>query len=997
MSLKCAFCLGKGITLWRATNYFPIIIPSMKLTLMPLLIAVCLTTIQLNAQSPGSCDTNYVTLENTDAAPSFVLPLTEGKVLTGGSFTNYGNSGHAGLVRLNANGTVDLSYTVPAPKAIQPPILNGNTVLFAGSTNAGSILAAVVRPDGRTVIQGIFTHLGMEPIPSKVALINDDGSLAPFSTSLELPGRASLLQGPGNSVYFGGSWNLVDTVRPVIQRLNADGSNDPTFVSPTPGSLGYAAGSIRALIRGPGDTIYAVVNSTAQEVFRLTASGALDPSFGDGGRALGTLSTIRFASNPSGQLLLGGNGAYRGQTLSSSLTRLTLGGAIDLSFVAPPGVSLSGDLDVQADNKVVGLSASGAVAARFNENGSRDSGYVDPGKVPVSLPVFIGFDVAIAPDGSAFAAALFYNAQFKTFNGIIHILGDPNTPPAIATQPLAQTNTLGARTRFSIAAQGASPLRYQWFRGNTPIDGANTTDLILPHTTSNDDADFHCLVSNGLGTTPSAVVHLTLLNPVPGTVYRETDVPAGPDGEVRDLIFDVSGGLLATGQFFQWNNTNRNNLARLVPGTDELDPAFGSTALDGGGLHLVSLPAGKVLGIGYRAINYNGKTHEDVFRFNANASVDLTFNPDGVGKVSGLYSSTARPVVGPDGKVVLFGQSWNGEVLSSPSQGTYFRLNENGTRDLSFALRGSSYSGASGAIAALPNGQYLVSASTNANAFSANGVLLLNTDGTVDPTFFIGSPHPLGTTVNDILVQPDGRILLGGTFSVRSLPGGGSLVVGVARLLSDGHLDRSFNAVPRLSQSPDFSFGDVRRLSLQADGRIVAIGRPLNGTFPRGNLVRYWPSGALDPEFQVATNSNSNNNALYAVAVRADNAIFVGGNFTEFSRFSRKYFVHLNGGPLSPTPPVPTILSQTERIVAKVGTNVTFTVVPSGNGPFQFQWRHNESPGSTNFVDLVGSTNSTLTIQNLRLTPQSDAGLYQCGVVNPGGAVYSGSSYSEIM
>ena len=576
----------------------------MRLTSLILLLAVCLTACQLNAQSPGSRDTNFVTLEGTDAAPSFVIPLAGGKVLTGGGFTNYGKSGHAGLVRLNSNGTVDAGFTLPAPRGIQPPIFVGNNMVFAGSTNAGTVSAAVVRADGRTVIQGAFTHLGAEPIPSKVALINDDGTLAPFAPSLELPGRASLLQGPGNSVYFGGSWNLVDTLRPVIQRLNADGSNDPAFVGPTPGALGYAAGSIRALLRGPGDTIYAVVNSTAQEVFRLTSSGALDTSFGDGGRALGTLSTIRFASTPAGQLVLSGNGAYRGQTLSASLTRLTLGGSIDLSFVPPPGVSLSGDVDVQADNKVVGLSVGAAVAARFNENGSRDTGYADPGKVPDSLPVFIGFDVAVAPDGSAFAAALFYNAAFTSFNGIIHILGDPNTPPAIATQPLAQTNTLGARTRFSIAAQGASPLSFQWFRGNTPINGATASDLILPITTSADDADFHCVVSNGLGATPTADVHLTLLDPAPGSVYRETDVPAGPDNEVHDLVLDASGGLLATGQFFQWNNTNRYNLARLLPGTDELDPAFTSTVLDGGGLHLVPLPAGKVLGIGYRGISY---------------------------------------------------------------------------------------------------------------------------------------------------------------------------------------------------------------------------------------------------------------------------------------------------------------------------------------------------------------------------------------------------------
>ncbi|MEI6358651.1 MAG: hypothetical protein WCP53_16355, partial [Verrucomicrobiota bacterium] len=243
--------------------------------------------------------------------------------------------------------------------------------------------------------------------------------------------------------------------------------------------------------------------------------------------------------------------------------------------------------------------------------------------------------------------------------------------------------------------------------------------------------------------------------------------------------------------------------------------------------------------------------------------------------------------------------------------------------------------------------------------------------------------------MNDIVVQPDGRILLGGTFNVRNNPDGSQLVLGVVRLLADGRPDPSFNGVPQLSQSPSFNAGDVRRIALQADGRIVALARPLNGIFPHDNLVRFWPSGALDPEFQVATNANRNSSGvLFALAARSDNALFVGGNFTEFSGFPRKSFVRLNGGPLRPTPSAPTIASQTARVVAKAGTTVTFTVVPGGAGPFQFQWRRNTGPGSTNFIDLIGETNASLTLSNVRYLP-TDSGVFQCGVVNPGGSVYS--------
>ena len=69
----------------------------------------------------------------------------------------------------------------------------------------------------------------------------------------------------------------------------------------------------------------------------------------------------------------------------------------------------------------------------------------------------------------------------------------------------------------------------------TPIPGATGAELTLPVTTAADDADFRCVVSNSRGSAPSAAVHLTLLEPIPGSVYRETDLPAGPDDEVEVL------------------------------------------------------------------------------------------------------------------------------------------------------------------------------------------------------------------------------------------------------------------------------------------------------------------------------------------------------------------------------------------------------------------------------------------------------------------------------
>ena len=394
----------------------------MKLFRVVFLAAILLLAERLQAQSPGTLDTNYVTLANTDVLPQAVIALADGRIYAGGNFTNYGGVGRSGLVRLNASGTLDTSFSLPAPLKT-----------IAGVTHPDGVLALVVRADGRIVIIGAFTHLGAQKLPvDQIALINPDGTVADFAPELYKGAPGVLLNGPGNTVYIGVSRNVVDADKPIFQRLNADGSNDASFAAPSVASLhqDFNVGVVRALLHGPGDTIYAVIGSLNLEVIRLTSTGALDATFADGGRAtLGTAGQQLYSTTLSGQLLLSGLGhSYRGQTLPYSLTRITLGGAIDASFVPPAGLTVSGAAVVQTDNKllvvIVSVTGGTSVLTRLNENGSRDSSYVDPGKVPVNQLAFVTGRLVVAPDGSAFVSAFGFNAQFQQVVGIYHIFGD---------------------------------------------------------------------------------------------------------------------------------------------------------------------------------------------------------------------------------------------------------------------------------------------------------------------------------------------------------------------------------------------------------------------------------------------------------------------------------------------------------------------------------------------------------------------------------------------
>jgi hypothetical protein len=77
--------------------------------------------------------------------------------------------------------------------------------------------------------------------------------------------------------------------------------------------------------------------------------------------------------------------------------------------------------------------------------------------------------------------------------------------------------------------------------------------------------------------------------------------------------------------------------------------------------------------------------------------------------------------------------------------------------------------------------------SQSASTVTANRIVRLNSNGTIDNTFNIGSGF--NNNVNSISVQPDGKILVGGNFGTYN----DVTVNRFARLITDGTLDTTFN------------------------------------------------------------------------------------------------------------------------------------------------------------------------------------------------------------
>jgi uncharacterized delta-60 repeat protein len=137
--------------------------------------------------------------------------------------------------------------------------------------------------------------------------------------------------------------------------------------------------------------------------------------------------------------------------------------------------------------------------------------------------------------------------------------------------------------------------------------------------------------------------------------------------------------------------------------------------------------------------------------------------------------------------------------------------------------------------------------------------------------------------VRVVVVQPDGKILIGGDFTTLS-PNGGVAVTRnhIARLNPDGTLDTAFN--------PNAN-GSAHSIAVQADGKIL-VGGFFNsiGGQTRNCIAR------LDVTTGLADSFNPNaNNGVRSIAVQADGKILAGGDFTSIGGQTRNRIARLDG------------------------------------------------------------------------------------------------------
>jgi uncharacterized delta-60 repeat protein len=232
----------------------------------------------------------------------------------------------------------------------------------------------------------------------------------------------------------------------------------------------------------------------------------------------------------------------------------------------------------------------------------------------------------------------------------------------------------------------------------------------------------------------------------------------------------------------------------------------------------------------------------------------------------------------------------------------------------------------------LPGGSFISFAPNGGATVTRNNIARLEADGSLDQTVDLSI---VGNVVYAIAVQPDGKILIGGSFTT---------VLGVARnniarLNTDGTLDTVFN--------PN-SNGEVYSIAVQADGKILA-----GGIFSSIGGQSRFCIAALDGTTGSVLDWDPGSDGVVWSLSAYENTVYAGGGFARMGAVPAAGLAAINAA----DPPVAAVpgarqeqsfvLAQNFPNPARLSTSIRFTLaeaVPVSLEVFDLQGRRVAAP-----------------------------------------------------
>ncbi|MCG3167453.1 MAG: hypothetical protein POELPBGB_03245 [Bacteroidia bacterium] len=737
------------------------------------------------------------------------------------------------------------------PGEIDLTFNSGDTGFGNGDGFSSPVHALLYLPNGKTLVGGKFGSFNSE-VKRGLTCLNSDGTID-NTFNVEAGFVYSLVLQPDGKILAAGmftSFNGED--RNCIVRLNSDGSLDNTFNTGVGFDINYENEVFAIALQPDGKIVLAgdffSFNGVERNyILRLNADGSLDNSF-DAGSTFNDM-IYALAVQPDGKIIAGG------EFTSKRIQRLNSNGSLDNTFVS--GTAFNNlfnrvqALLLQDDGKLLVGGSFGSyngttsrAIVRINTNGSIDETFTSgfSGSSAVYCLMF-------QPDGKIIAAGTFATYSSTTRNDIVRI----NTDGSLD----ATFNSNGGYDNIirCIALQA---------------DGKIITG-----------GDFQ--ETDNVGSS-----YLSRLNSDGSRDISYTHPGTGFNGEIRAMKLQPDGKIIAGGTFSWVNGISNNHIVRL-----NNDGSVDNTFSIGTGAQII----GSNTGVGYYSAiavqtdgkiivggdftSFNGTAINRIVRLNSDGSIDGSFNPG-----TGFNDFVNSIALQPDGKIIIVG---NFTTFNGTTAKRIVRLNSDGSQDATFIVGTGFPSDVRHVVIQSDNKIIATGMFTTYNGSSSYRIVRLNSDGSIDSNFNIGTGF--SATVSECLLQPDGKILCVGGFSSFN----GTNRNYIARINSDGSLDNSFD--PGLGFSPSTS-----SVALQSDGKIIVGGNfaAFNNDSTIKCITRLNSDGSHDNSFITGTSFRKGAYSLpilYAIVIQQDGNIVTAGNFTSYNGIGRNRIARLIADP----------------------------------------------------------------------------------------------------
>lgn len=890
--------------------------------------------------------------------------------------------------------------------------------------------------DGRTSTGSVTSgSVSVTLAPTAGVVASDSGFTRPQFLRHSLPGR--ITAATDGSVYLtfsnGRTVNAVDG-RPVgaVIKVNAQGQVDFGF---NPGPALIDAWAVLPLNDGTGRILVSGVAAdegfetglTLYRVFRLNADGSRDPSY------ISPVFTgiIRYMTlQPDGKLLVTpSTGSFTNNGGLSNLVRLNADGSRDFSFNIPTFSTINplfAPIVVDSQNRILIAGTFGSVygvpragVARLNPDGTLDAGFVPSGYTFGGQVRGLGVQTQGANADKVLVAGgtLTVNGVSRpvirlntdgTLDASFTLVGDDATGTNPANGTRVRLLNMLPNDQFTVVST-----KLVRFNADGTVDGnfAAPTFSLEPFWIDT-LADGRVYLPPEFGTTLNGT---TLSGPVRFTANGQLD-PAFAPGRFSTLVYpgnihvQPDGRILAFGNFDAVGSTAtpRTGAARFTPGgaLEAFSFAGISNLYSVGSASVLS--DGRILASVLRG-TYQTNLTNSLARFNADGTPDSSF-----ALAAGAISANVRVL--PDNRILAWGLA-AADLLNN--RAVMQRLTVDGAIDAGFTGLGSSsfgqvYRNASNVITEIvlgqfrviahyPDGRALVVATVPGSANYPAGaaglpvtLLRVNTDGTIDPTFNV-SPLQWSTTLgvtpvtldparnvsaqwtlrqvggspfSGAVPQADGGVIVYGAFTNLA----GVSLPGIARLTNTGAIDTSFSVgsgpeLRRLSHRNPL----VQTISVAPDGRIWVAGvfDTFAGVAAPG-LVRLNANGTVDTTFASDLAYRQYLGGGVSIAFGPGGEVVLAGGFGSPSGFPA-------GLNRLVAQVAPTIVTQPVGVTGQAGGTATFSVGVQPGLQAAYQWFRNGTA-------LAGATSPALRLTNLQA---SDLGDYTVRVTTPQGQVTS--------